>query len=178
MLNCSRICSGFNKKKRRKNPLLKKESKLFLNNSRFTHMKLWLPRLCENLTEKNTKNNIIEACTKFQIGCIPGHRTQFHLFVVKSLIAARRMEGEGCILYVVDIRQLFVKLNLVDAMYTLKKKVKKVVSSMVQTKREHINQGQDWCRHVCPRAGMACNWSGGRGAALVSSLSLDQGVDT
>ena len=75
--------------------------------------------LCEALTVNNTKDNSIKVCTKFQIGGIPGHRTQFHLFVVKSLIAARRMEGEGCILYVVDIRQLFVKLNLVDAMYTL-----------------------------------------------------------
>ena len=39
--------------------LLKKGSQLFLDNSRFIHMKLWLPRLCEALTVRKTRDDII-----------------------------------------------------------------------------------------------------------------------
>ena len=70
---------------------------------------------------RKIKDNILGAGTKLQIGGRPGQRTQFHLFVVKSLIAARRLEGEGCILFVVDIRKFFDKQSLVDAMHTLHK---------------------------------------------------------
>ena len=45
--------------------LPKKGSQLFLDNSIFIHMKLWLPRLCEALAVRKMKENIIEAGTKF-----------------------------------------------------------------------------------------------------------------
>ena len=65
--------------------LPKKGSQLYLDNSRFLHMKLWLPRLCEAVTVRGMKDDILAAGTKFQIGGCTGQRTQFHLFVVRSL---------------------------------------------------------------------------------------------
>ena len=92
-------------------------------------MKIWLPRLCESLAVQGMKEDILAAGTKYQIGGCPGHR-QFHLFVVRALIALWMEEGEDCVLTAVNIRKFFDKQNLVllvvDAMQTLHKaKVKK-----------------------------------------------------
>ena len=106
--------------------LPKKGSQLHLDNSRFIHMKQWLPRLVEALTVRGMKNEILSAGTKYQIGGCPGQRTQFHLFVVRSLIAIRRKEGEGCIITAVDIKKFFDRQSLAYAMNTLHRaKVKK-----------------------------------------------------
>ena len=93
-----------------------------------SNMKQWLPRLVEALTVRGMKNKILSAGTKFQIGGCPGQRTQFHLFVVKSLIALRLDEGEGCLITAVDIKKFFDKQSLTDAMQTLHRaKVKSLV---------------------------------------------------
>ena len=114
--------------------LPKKGSQLELDNSRFIHVKHWMPRLCEAVTVGRMKDNILAAGTKLQIGGVPGQRTQFHLFVIKSLIAVRIKEGAGCVLTAVDIRKFFNKQSLVDAYLTPSKSKNKVVQSMVQTK--------------------------------------------
>ena len=82
-------------------------------------MKHWMPRLCEAVTVGRMKEEILAAGTKFQIGGCPGQRTQFHLFVIKSLIALRTEEGGSVLLTAVDIRKFFDKQSLVDAMHTL-----------------------------------------------------------
>ena len=46
----------------------KKGSQLYLENSRFIHMKHWLPRLVEALTVSKMKEDILKASSKFQIG--------------------------------------------------------------------------------------------------------------
>ena len=78
-----------------------------------------MPRLCEAVTVGRMKEEILAAGTKFQIGGCPGQRTQFHLFVIKSLIALRTEEGGSVLLTAVDIRKFFDKQSLVDAMLTL-----------------------------------------------------------
>ena len=99
--------------------LPKQDSQLILDNSRFIHLKEWLPRLCEALAINEMKNKILDAGTKYQIGGCPGQRTQFHLYVLKSLIALRLQPGgrnAGSLLTVADIKKFFDKQNLVDAM--------------------------------------------------------------
>ena len=73
--------------------LPKQGSQLYLDNSRFIHLKEWLPRICEALAVREMKEAIFEAGTKYQIGGCPGQRTQFHLFVLKSLIAMKVQPG-------------------------------------------------------------------------------------
>ena len=102
--------------------LPKSGSQLLLENSRFIHLKEWLPRICEALAVREMKEAIFEAGTKYQIGGCPGQRTQFHLFVIKSLIALRLQPGgrkAGTILTVADIMKFFDKQSLVDAMDSL-----------------------------------------------------------
>ena len=99
--------------------LPKKGSQVDLDNSRFIHLKEWLPRLCEALAVNEMKDKILEAGTKYQIGGCPGQHTQFHLYVLKSLIALRLQRGgrnAGSLLTVADIKKFFDKQNLVDAM--------------------------------------------------------------
>ena len=86
--------------------LPKSGSQLLLENSRFIHLKEWLPRICEAVAVREMKDAIFEAGTKYQIGGCPGQMTQFHLFVIKSLIALRLHPGgrnTGTILTVADI---------------------------------------------------------------------------
>ena len=159
--------------------LPKKGSQLNVNNSRFIHMKMWLPRLCESLAVQGMKEDILAAGTKYQIGGCPGQRTQFHLFVVRSLVALRMEEGEGCVLTAVDIRKFFDKQNLVDAMQTLHKaKVKKKLY------RVWYKLNSNTTIQVMTGAGLSARGlagpvtgQGGGGAALASALNLDMGVD-
>ena len=84
-----------------------------LSNSRFLHLKEWLPRLCEALVvEGGLKDVILKSSTKFQIGGQPGMRTQFHLFAVKSVMGMRDWERKGGILTVADIQKYFDKESL------------------------------------------------------------------
>ena len=46
----------------------KKGSQLYLDNSRFIHMKQWMLRLVEALTVSKMKEDILAASTKYQIG--------------------------------------------------------------------------------------------------------------
>ena len=72
-------------------------------------MKHWMPRLGEAVTVGRMKEEILAAGTKFHIGCCPGQRTQFHICVIKSLIALRTEEGGGVVLTAVDICKFFDK---------------------------------------------------------------------
>jgi hypothetical protein len=158
----------------------KKGSQLYLENSRFIHMKHWLPRLVEALTVSKMKEDILKASSKFQIGGRPGQRTQFHLFVVKSLIALRKAEGEGCILTLVDIRKFFDKQSLIDAMNTLAK-----ANINKKCYRVWYRLNENTIIQVKTGAGLSARGlagpvtgQGGGGAALASSLNLDKGLDT
>ena len=65
------------------------------------------------------KGDILNAGTIFQIGGKPGMRTEFHLFVIRSLIALKMMLKEGLILSMRDIQKYFDKESLVDTCVTL-----------------------------------------------------------
>ena len=146
--------------------LPKKGSQIYLDNSRFLHMKLWMPRLVEALAVSKLKNDIIEAGTKYQIG--------------GSMIELRMMEGEGCILTAVDIRKFFDKQSLCDAMHTLyqakvNKKFYRVWYKLNSKTEIQVKTGAGLSAR-----GLAgpVTGQGGGGAAPASALNLDRGVET
>ena len=143
-------------------------------------MKLWMLRLVEALIVRKMKNDIIKAGTKYQIGGCPGQRTQFHLFVVKSLIALRLMEGEGCIITAVDIRKFFDKQSLCDAMHTLYQSKVNQKCYRVWYKLNAKTEIQVKTGAGLSARGLAgpVTGQGGGGAALASALNLDRGVET
>jgi hypothetical protein len=66
-----------------------KGSKLDLSNSRFIHLKEWLPRTCDALVVGGMRSKILESSSIFQIGGQEGHMSQEHLFSLKSVIALK-----------------------------------------------------------------------------------------
>ena len=50
------------------------------------HTKLATPKLFENMIFRVAKPIILAGNSKFQIGAIPNHRAQEHLFTLKSVI--------------------------------------------------------------------------------------------
>ena len=58
-----------------------------LDSMRFIHSKSYLPRTVEAVIVDAMKEDILDASSCYQIGGQPGHRSQEHLFTVKSVIA-------------------------------------------------------------------------------------------
>ena len=91
-----------------------------LTNSRYLHIKDYLPRVFEALVVDDMKDDIVAASSKFQIGGKPGMRTMFHLFVFKSIMANCENSTNGKIFTVADLIKFFDKERLIDAVLSLR----------------------------------------------------------
>jgi len=96
-----------------------KGDKSDLNNHRNIHTKNYLPKAFESIIVEKSKNKITSKCSKFQIGALPGHRAQEHLFVLKSTINLFSYLKKSLIFQCWDISKYFDKENLKDAMDAL-----------------------------------------------------------
>ena len=75
----------------------------------------------EGIVVDKSKDAIIAACSKFQIGGIPNHRPQEHLFCVKSVIQLYSLLDKPLFIQIYDVAKYFDKEILKDAMDTLYK---------------------------------------------------------
>ena len=73
----------------------------------------------EGIIVDKTRAKLTQACSKFQIGGIPGHRSQEHLFSIKSIICLYNYLNIPLISQYWDISKYFDKEILRDAMDTL-----------------------------------------------------------
>ena len=78
------------------------------------HTKIDTRKLFGEMVTHELKAKIKENISKFQIGAIPGHRPQEHLFTIKSTIAAYNKRGKGIILCLYDVSRFFDRENLRD----------------------------------------------------------------
>ena len=92
-----------------------------LNNNRFIHLKNVLPRIVEALTVNKMKDKIINEASMYQIGGVPGHEIEEHVFTIKSIMAMREEMGTGIIFTLVDIIAFFDKEDIYDCMDALEK---------------------------------------------------------
>ena len=83
------------------------------------HTKEEYPKFFEGIVVDKSKDKIIKKCSKFQIGGIPGHRPQEHLFTAKSIISLYSFLKIPLFLQVWDVSKYFDKEILRDAMDTL-----------------------------------------------------------
>ena len=67
-------------------------------NQRFIHTKEDIPKAFEQIVINKAKPKIVQNCSKFQIGSIPGHQPAEHLFVIKSIIALYQEQDKMLIL--------------------------------------------------------------------------------
>ena len=89
------------------------------DSQRNIHTKQFIPKLFEGLVVDKSKEKIIASLSKFQIGGIPNHRSQEHLFCVNSVIQLYSKLNITLYIQVFDIAKYFDKENLKDAMDTL-----------------------------------------------------------
>ena len=142
-------------------------------------MKEWFPRMCEALVVEDIKEPILSSSSKFQIGGQPGMRPQFHLFVIKSLMALREKKDQGAIFSVVDIVKFFDKESLSDATFTLYNNhvdPKAVRLWWKLNSRTNITVLTGSGKSEQAEAGAVLG-QGSSGAALVSQKNLDQGTE-
>ena len=90
-----------------------------LSNHRFIHTKEEVPKAFEHIVVSKAKPKIVQGCTKFQIGAIPKHQSQEHLFTLKSVMSWYEKLKTPLILQLFDISKYFDKENLQDGLNTL-----------------------------------------------------------
>ena len=121
-----------------------------------------------------SKSNIVVGCSKFQIGALPGHRSQEHLFSLKSVISLYEMLKISLIISFFDVSKFFDKESLRDALdklykagivgklYRLWYEINK--NSTIQIKTGSADTGENLQQ-------------GSNGGALASALNLDSSVN-
>ena len=95
----------------------KKESKEELENYRFIHIKEDIPKFFGFMVTQLIKPKIIKNISKFQIGAIPGHRSQEHLFCMRSIISLynERMK-KPVIVSLLDVSKFFDREHLKESL--------------------------------------------------------------
>ena len=96
-----------------------KGEKCKLSNHRFIHTKEETPKAFEHIVVSKAKQKIISGCSKYQIGAIPKHQSQEHLFTLKSIMGWYEKLKTPLILQLYDISKFFDRENLQDGMNTL-----------------------------------------------------------
>ena len=150
-----------------------------LKNSRFLHIKDFLSRITEGMVVGGMKEDILMASTKFQIGGQPGMRSQFHLFVLKSIIKIKENSDEGNILTVGDIEKFFDKEGLIDTMLSLEKaKIDhKCYRLWYKLNKRVVLTARTGVGNTDPIEVDNVVAQGSSGASLASGLNIDIGVN-
>ena len=150
-----------------------------LSNKRFIHIKPPIPKLFSQIVTNKLKPIITQTTSPFQIGAIPGHRSEEHLFTLKSVVMLAEDNDSALAAELLDLVKYFdsewhidnldelhkgkVKGKLYRLVYEINKetnvKVRTPVgNSDVRDTKENLAQGS-------PEAG------------IISAQSLSQGVD-
>ena len=92
-----------------------------LTSKRNIHTKAEIPKMFGNIVTTAMKPIVVENLTKFQIGAIPGHRSEEHLFTLKSIAAQAEKNGVALAVELLDLSKYFDKECLIDTMNELYK---------------------------------------------------------
>ena len=90
-----------------------------LSTYRFIHTKDEDPKSFEHILMTKAKPKIVNGCSKFQIGALPKHQSQEHLFTLKSVMEWYEALEITLILELYDLSKFFDTENLQDGMNTL-----------------------------------------------------------
>ena len=82
-------------------------------------MKHPLARTCKALIYNQSKKDIFEQSSIYQIGGQSGHAPEKHDFTLKSIIGLMQSKGEGLILNLVDIISFFDREDIIDVIEAL-----------------------------------------------------------
>ena len=150
-----------------------------LNNKRHLHTKKEVPKLFQHLVTNAMKPNIINNMSPYQIGAIPGHRSEEHLFTIKSYLALAEKNNVAVIVNLLDLVKFFDKEDLLDVLDELYKanvrgKVYKLVYELNKDNRITVRTafGDSDKREIKESLSQ-----GSIDGAILSSNNLSKGVD-
>ena len=148
-------------------------------NQRFIHTKDQNPKAFEHVLMEKAKPRIINGCTKYQIGALPKHRSQEHLFTLKSIIAWYIQIGKPLLLTLYDISKFFDREMLKDAMDALYRCgiVGKLYRMIFEMNKRTVLTIKTGCGMTQPVEIGATIAQGSIGGALISSVNLDSTVN-
>ena len=149
-----------------------------LNNRRHIHTKEEIPKVFSHIVTTSIKPFIVNDMSPNQIGAVPGHRSQEHLFTVKSLMALTEKNNEALALQLFDLKKYFNRECLVDCLGELyranvKGKLYKLIHELNKNTRIRVRTavGDSETREI--NEGVA---QGSMEASLISSSSLWKGT--
>ena len=141
-------------------------------------MKDYLHRSCDAMVIEMMKDEIVKSSSKFQIGGLPGHGPEEHLYTIKSLMALKEHSGDGMVFTLVDIVAFFDRENIVDVMDTLNEiGVNKKNARLFFKLNEGTEVAVETAGGLTNTAFVGdCIGQGTAGGAIVSAANLDQGL--
>ena len=150
-----------------------------LNYQRFIHTKKEYQKAFSHIVTKEIKPIVVDSISSFQIGAIPGHRSQEHLYTIKSAILLIEKNESAIGVQLLDLIKYFDSENLIDNMdelykgnvkgklyrlvYELNKKTNVKVRTAVGDSEERVIDD--------------IVAQGSKEAGLISSQSLSKGVE-
>ena len=148
------------------------------NCQRNIHTKEDTPKLFEGIVVDKSKQKLVDNCSKYQIGGIPGHRSQEHLFTVKSVISLYSLLNIPIILQLFDISKYFDQEILKDAMdtlytYGIKGKLYRLWYELYRDAQIRVKTGAGMTAVEATGDNVA---QGSIGGAILSLCSLDKTV--
>ena len=145
---------------------------------RCIHTKIITRKVFGEIVTHEIKAKICENISKFQIGAIPGHRPQEHLYTIKNTIAHYNKMGKGILLCLYDVSKFFDRENLRDCcgeLYRLniKGKIYRLVYKLNKDTDIRVRTAVGYTEYddVGETLGQGTNESG-----VISSASLSGGV--
>ena len=87
-----------------------------LNSKRHIHLRSEIQKFFEHMVTSIAKPMIVKNMSPFQIGAVPGHRSQEHLYVVKSVVAMLEECNEATAIQLFDYSKFFDSEQLVDGL--------------------------------------------------------------
>ena len=85
-----------------------------LNNTRFIHLKEILPKMYSHIVMGHVKDTIMSSLSPYQIGAKSGHRSQEHIFTLKSMMGKYEFMSKLLIVSSFDISKMFDAESLSD----------------------------------------------------------------
>ena len=98
-----------------------KGKELELSNKRYIHTKSEEQKFFSHIVTNVAKPIIVKNMTPFQIGAVPGHCAQEHLYTIKSIISLAEERKEAIALQLFDLSKFFDRECLVDGLEELYK---------------------------------------------------------
>ena len=157
----------------------KTKDKSDLNNKRNIHTKPQICKVFGNIVTAAIKPTITNNISKYQIGAIPGHRKEEHLFTLKSFAALAEHNDVPIAIKLLDLSKYYDKESLIDAMDELYKvdikgKLYKLIFEMNKDTRIKVRTpvGESESRETGENIAQGTSEAG-----IISSVNLSEGVD-